>query len=144
MSKVSPKERSRLWRIENAERHRRYTAEWRRANRERALETQRLWREANREKAREVSRKWYAENKQLTIQRAVEYQVRKKSATLGPDPRIDALYEIATWLRSKGDDVHVDHIIPLKPSDPNAAVGLHVYTNLQILPAIENLKKGNR
>lgn len=63
---------------------------------------------------------------------------------LGDDPRIDALYEIASWLRSKGDDVHIDHIIPLQPADSNAPVGLHVYTNLQILPALENWKKGNK
>ncbi len=59
-------------------------------------------------------------------------------------PRIDALYDIADWLRQQGDDVHVDHIFPLMPKDPDAPRGLHVYANLRILPAKENLRKNNR
>jgi hypothetical protein len=36
---------------------------------------------------------------------------------------------------------HVDHEIPLKGKYVS---GLHVETNLRIIPAVENLKKGRR
>lgn len=64
------------------------------------------------------------------------YQAQRRAATKTDDPRIEAIYFIAAWLRDQGDNVHVDHIIPL------ARGGEHVYDNLQILPAEENLSKG--
>lgn len=43
--------------------------------------------------------------------------------------------------QSTGIEWHVDHIIPLKGKEVS---GLHIWSNLQVIPKIINLKKGNK
>lgn len=40
-----------------------------------------------------------------------------------------------------GIEWHVDHIIPLKGRE---ICGLHLWTNLRLIPKLENLRKGNK
>ena len=40
-----------------------------------------------------------------------------------------------------GLEWHVDHIIPLKGKE---VCGLHIWSNLAVIPKVENLRKGNR
>lgn len=43
--------------------------------------------------------------------------------------------------RVVGGDWHVDHIVPLKS---RIVCGLHAWTNVQVIPALANIVKGNR
>jgi hypothetical protein len=55
---------------------------------------------------------------------------------------MEEAYHLA-YLRTKctGFSWHVDHIVPLKSP---IVCGLHVENNLQVIPAVQNIKKGNR
>lgn len=56
--------------------------------------------------------------------------------------RIECIYSLASMLNKHGvESWHVDHIIPLQGKNVS---GLHVYSNLRVVPSSENLAKGNR
>jgi 5-methylcytosine-specific restriction endonuclease McrA len=56
--------------------------------------------------------------------------------------RIECMYSLASMLNKHGvESWHVDHIIPLQGKQVS---GLHVYSNLRVVPSSENLAKGNR
>jgi hypothetical protein len=53
-------------------------------------------------------------------------------------PAINQMYALRDFYiaMSLGDNFHVDHIVPLAKSGP------HCHTNLRVVPAIDNLRKG--
>ena len=137
------RERANKWRLENAERKREATRRWERENRERSDAARRAWRKANPEKVRQYARDYWERNRdkyqhQKALRRASEIQATPSWVDLEV---IASIYAEAAKLRSAGEDVHVDHIVPLRGSN---VCGLHVPWNLRIIPAEDNLKKGNR
>ena len=54
---------------------------------------------------------------------------------------ISGLYKLASLFNKIGINLHVDHIVPLQS---DVVCGLHCEANLQLLPASDNISKGNR
>jgi hypothetical protein len=90
----------------------------------------------NRERSLETNRNWRKNNLQYDAFRAATYRATKKKRT----PSWADLNKIKLIYLNCPTGFHVDHIIPLRGI---GASGLHIETNLQYLPAKENLSKRN-
>ena len=96
------------------------------------------------EKRRESCRKWQALNADILN----GYSKARKAAKLQAIPKwadmskINSFYKLAKERGlADGGEWHVDHIVPLVSQ---LVCGLHVEHNLQVIPAVENLRKHNR
>ena len=120
---------------------------YRAANKLRCRATIEAWSARNPEKVKAYAKKTKALNSGRTLAHTVKRRLAKINRTptwLTPDDHwmIEEAYELAA-IRTKmfGFFWHVDHIIPLQGKTVS---GLHVPTNLQVIPAVENIRKGNR
>lgn len=124
-----------------------YTRAKSKENRERAS----IWYYNNKDKAlkriKETNKKWQKENKHKkaaieTKRRATKLKATPSWLTKEQLSQIEAIYWLARLQYELTDEkYHVDHIVPLKGK---TVCGLHVPWNLQVLPAKENISKGNK
>lgn len=122
------------WRKKNSD----YMREWRAKN----SDYNRLWYENNKGKCAKSNKKWYGVNKHKSRASAASYRARKLNSieklTQSEYLKIKKIYEKCGRMNADDKDIkyHVDHIIPLSKG------GLHHPDNLQILKAVDNLRKG--
>jgi hypothetical protein len=91
-----------------------------------------------------AKRAWRKENKSKIAASNAKRRAEKLRAT--PSwvdlKTIEAFYVEAQRLsKQTGLKHHVDHTVPLKGK---GVCGLHVPWNLQVIPAVENMRKGNK
>lgn len=96
-----------------------------------------LWRLNNPDKARERRVRWRAANPG----RVLASCAAQRASRLHRTPKWADLKEIAIFYEGCPAGHHVDHVIPLRGKYVS---GLHVFENLQYVPAEDNLSKGNR
>lgn len=93
------------------------------------------------EKGKVANRKGYTNWRLKNLQEKAFIEATRRADKLKRTPKWANINKIKDFYLNCPKGYHVDHIIPLKGKNIS---GLHIETNLQYLPAEENLKKGNR
>jgi hypothetical protein len=117
-----------------------YTKKWNRENKEKI----KVWVKANPERIAAINARWTKANAGKVNAKTARRNARLINATPAWANKffISEIYDLASRrTRAFGFPWHVDHITPLRSS---IVCGLHVECNLQVIPGVENVHKGNR
>jgi hypothetical protein len=120
------------------------SVEWAESNKEKVNTYNKRWAQNNRDKTRAKSLKWSANNRSSCNARGAKRRAQQLNATpVWADlEAIKSWYSLAKMFdKTFKEKHHVDHIVPLQGKN---ICGLHVEYNLQVLTAVENIKKSNK
>jgi hypothetical protein len=130
--------------IERGRKYRKNNPTYGKQHYHRNKEKYKAYHQNNKEKRNEYLKGWRKNNKA----KICAYSAKRKSSKLQATPpwsdleKIKEVYEEAQRLTELlGIKMHVDHIVPLQGE---LVCGLHIPSNLQILTAVENLRKSNK
>ena len=142
--KENQKRLAKEWYNRNKELAKERAKTWAHANPEKSAKSKQKWRQDNLETHNAINREWFANNKD----KRAAYEGKRRAAQLQRTPAWDpnahliiAKYQLAAMLtKASGISHHVDHIIPLQGRKVS---GLHVFSNLRVIPGSDNVKKSN-
>ena len=143
--KENQKRLAKEWYERNKELTKERARVWALANPDKKKESVDKWRNGNLEQHNATNRKWFANNKN----KRAAYEGKRRAMQLQRTPTWDphahlivAKYQLAAMLsQASGTQHHVDHIIPLQGRKVS---GLHVFSNLRVIPGSDNAKKSNK
>lgn len=140
------REKTAAWRAEDPQRNAASKKAYYEAHKAELLAKQQAYASANAEQIRAYHRDRYQQMPELYVAAAHRRRARKLLATPTWDDELTALTSVegADLVRRRnkttGIKWHVDHVIPLRGKTVS---GLHVWNNLQVIPAAANLSKAN-
>lgn len=116
-------------------------------NKDKVIARKIAWHKANPEKLKSAQAKYAKNNPEkfnvkAANRRALKLKATPKWLTESDLIHINAKYQLAAMFNKyTGEKWAIDHIYPLKGKE---VCGLHVPSNLRVIPWLENVKKGNR
>ena len=143
--KENQKRLAKEWYERNKELTKERARAWALANPEKRKQSVDKWRNKNLDQHKTTNKNWNINNK--PVKAALE--CKRRAAQLQRTPKWDinsnliiAKYQLAAmFTRETGVPHHVDHIIPLQGKNVS---GLHVFSNLRVIPGVDNVKKSNK